>query len=162
MGPLIVAVRRYTVTAQVYSWLPWRSVMIRGSAVPSTAAENPTVTDRKPITGGYRNEPRTAAPVSRPPSAADRAGKSSPAIARMTGKIGPKAKPTTAKSAIDRGRDGTNTAATRAHDATLMHAVANARWSKRSAIRADTRRPSANPPQKSERLVVASVSGAAS
>ena len=102
------------------------------------------------------------ASVSRPPSAADRAGKSAPAIARMTGKIGPKAKPTTAKSAIDRGRDGTNTAATRAHDATLMHAVANARWSKRSAIRADTRRPSANPPQKSERLVVASVSGAAS
>src|SRR5512144_1953025 len=94
-----------------------------------------------------------------PPTAADRSGNRSPAIATIIGNTGPDAKPTTPNRTIDAATDGTTTAANVATPAIVIATVVNRRWSNRSEIRAETSRPSANPAQNSDKAPVAVPSG---
>ena len=131
--------------------------------MPSIAAVSPIDTDRKPIAGGYRIEPKMAIPVSDPPTAADRSG-----IALATeghdhredrpGRDAGQAR--TGRSS--RAATGTSTAAAMVTAMARAQTRVKRRWSNRSAMTDDTSRPTAMPAQYSDRARVAVVSGAGS
>ena len=107
-------------------------------------------------------DPVTAAPARKPLTADVRSGYRSPPMAMIIGKTGPVAKPANANSAIESSTDGAKIAPMSATEVAAEAAAVNRTWSKRSASRDETSRPSVRPAQKSDSAVVATLNGAGS
>ena len=101
-------------------------------------------------------------PVNDPPTAADRSGKRSPPMATIIGNTGPDATPAAKKAAIARGRVGASEATAIVAPIATAQTIVKRRWSKRSAIAAESRRPTVRPAQYRDNASVAVVSGAGS
>ena len=101
-------------------------------------------------------------PVNDPPTAADRSGKRSPPMATIIGNTGPEATPAAKKAAIASGRLGASEATAMVTPIAIAQTIVKRRWSKRSAITEETRRPTVRPAQNRDSASVAVVSGAGS